>query len=551
MESVRFLAVSTLFERVLAIGLLPCLLFEIAGASPNFLHPSNVPLAVRSVETVRFNALTLPSAFSTRLQRWLKVTISPLRMSAGEVTLQFSNGEGKNDALQTPLARGLWAKASPISWRKNIWTEAVFTAVLEWFPRAFFVGSAAWFALTRGQIDYFLLIPVNAAIGMFAFQELHRWAPPWSGAQIKAVPLGPQALPLLRRLLLLDIVAGGLVAFGWGLWAIPVVLWSIFFHARHDRYLFQQDRLDFSDGVDRSKIEKSVRQRKVDRAIGIGMASLLGTQFLFQQLYGISLLDQYLEIQRQGGWSAGFLSGMTAVILGMAARVAGMARSDTFARLSRPVLGLMLAMQIVMRFITGWLSAWIYGWIDAHDWGTLGRAVVSMGYGLAMSTLQDIPFTVWVSRADAYRMRREGLSEVASKLDQETTWLKQWGKNNDGIMARLSTSYLQQYIVQNLVSSEWRILITFSLGFLMNTFRSMVAFMRKPMFKPAKVFLWGATIAQIFFFLRDTTSGWFTVGLSSLSAMYFVWRNSSFGNGSSSSGPRSTAPASRTLLLAA
>jgi len=129
-----------------------------------------------------------------------------------------------------------------------------------------------------------------------------------------------------------------------------------------------------------------------------------------------------------------------------------------------------------------------------------------------------------MNRLDAWLRERHGDREGAELLRRSVGWPDQADRVAHGIAGRLTSSYFQHFLTQNLVSPEMRVITLFSIGFLNNMFRSRVEFTKKTGLAAQKrLFWWGIGIALGFFAFQSPSNGLLCVVLAAASALYLQY----------------------------
>jgi hypothetical protein len=254
--------------------------------------------------------------------------------------------------------------------------------------------------------------------------------------------------------------------------------------------------------------------------VGFGVIHLTLSSFWDIDVWGL-----FLRVQKQGGLPAVLTGGLIATVSATAARLIGMYLSDTAIRRSRLVVGGMFAFLTVWRSILGISMTIVFFGIEEYISPGVLRALVALGFGFMMAMAYDMMEPAVLSRIDAWKLGKEGRGKEAAQRRVSVKWREQWERVVKGVLGRITSSYFQHDLVQNVVVPELRILVLFMIGFLNNVFRATLAYHSKTRLSEIKVFLWGFFWSQMTGCLISPLSGQVAILLTVLSAFYFYRQN--------------------------
>lgn len=248
---------------------------------------------------------------------------------------------------------------------------------------------------------------------------------------------------------------------------------------------------------------------------------------------GFSLWHAYIALQKCPGIGSTVTSAVTALATGMTARLMGMYLSDTKIKRSAFIVAVIFMAQMAWRPLLGAYTDIVYWFIDGCINIPVLKTAISLGAGMAMSAVFDVFEPAVLSKISARSHEKAGDPDEANKIREDGRVKGRLRPVLNGIMARLASAFLQHALTQEVAPREFRVLVIFSLGLLNNTFRSVIAYTKKPGIKARNVLLWGLVASSICLVFTlfgpvslPTTIA--TFALTGLGTAYFVKRNGSF-----------------------
>ena len=251
------------------------------------------------------------------------------------------------------------------------------------------------------------------------------------------------------------------------------------------------------------------------------------SNFIFKTKMGIGIEDAY----QMTGWSHAFVSGFTAIGIGMSARLMGMYLSDTQIRRSTPIMLSILTFQTLWRFLLGFYIANVNFCIDhffplpsAYPFNQALRGLIAMVAGVTASGIYDMLEPTVLTRIYIRQQELTDAKKVTSLLEQVRLY-RQWPRVQRGLMARLASSYFQNALAQNVISADYRELVLFGIGFFNTAYRTMINYTQQPVQSTYKVLTIGLLAAAGSFIFISPDVGVTTVILASASGYYFHKKN--------------------------